>query len=135
MCLLPARIVDVGDTTRKSVFVLPDVEFLRIVTGRQGKERSGEAFDAEYAKSPHRSEGGDSAARRTADRTDSERKHPVNAGAPIKGNRYIVIDRLGVCLVITRGDEGYWSWEISWRDGREPASSNWTYVGEKGAFD
>jgi hypothetical protein len=52
-----------------------------------------------------------------------------------KGNRYIVIDRIGVCVVITHSDEGYWSWEIRWRDGREPVSSNWTYVSEKGVLD
>ena len=50
-----------------------------------------------------------------------------------KGNRYIVIDRIGVCVVITHSD--YWSWEIRWRDSREPVSSNWTYVGEQSAID
>ena len=51
-----------------------------------------------------------------------------------KDNRYIVIGDLGVCLVIKRVEEG-WSWEIRWRYGKEPVSSNWVYVAEKSAFD
>ena len=31
--------------------------------------------------------------------------------------------------------DSYWSWEIRWRDGRPPMTSNWTYIGEKGALD
>jgi hypothetical protein len=50
---------------------------------------------------------------------------PDNWRTSKKGNRYITIDRLNICVVINHSDEGYWSW-IRWRDGREPASSNWT---------
>ena len=52
-----------------------------------------------------------------------------------RGNPYVVIGEIGVVVVINRTDEGYWSWEIRWRDHREPMSSNWTYTSERLALD
>jgi hypothetical protein len=46
-----------------------------------------------------------------------------------------VIDKIGVCVVIEHSEDSYWSWEIGWRDGREPMSSNWTYTSERLALD
>jgi hypothetical protein len=60
---------------------------------------------------------------------------PANWRTSKKGNRYVAIDRLSICVVINRTDEGYWSWEIRRRDGREPMSSNWTYLVEQSARD
>jgi hypothetical protein len=34
---------------------------------------------------------------------------PANWRTSKKGNRYIVIDRIGVCVVTHRTDENYWS--------------------------
>jgi hypothetical protein len=45
---------------------------------------------------------------------------PANWRTSKKGNRYIVIDRIGVCVVIEHSDEAYWSWVIRRSDGREP---------------
>jgi hypothetical protein len=61
--------------------------------------------------------------------------NPANWRTSKKNNRYIVIEEIGVCVVINRTDEGYWSWEIRWSNRRPPMSSNWTYVGERGALD
>ena len=60
---------------------------------------------------------------------------PANWKVSRRGNKYIVINKIGICAVIERRDDGYWSWEIRWQDGREPHSSNWTYVGEQIAID
>lgn len=38
--------------------------------------------------------------------------NPANWRTSKKNNRYIVIEEIGVCVVINRTDEGYWSWEI-----------------------
>ena len=52
-----------------------------------------------------------------------------------RGNRYIVINDLDICVVIKRNDEGGFKWEIRWRDGREPTVSKWIYVIEQSAID
>jgi hypothetical protein len=51
-----------------------------------------------------------------------------------KGNRYVVIDDLSVCVVIERTEMEYWTWEIRQR-GREPVRSKWDYVSQQTAFD
>jgi hypothetical protein len=61
--------------------------------------------------------------------------NPKNWRTSRHGNRYIVIDEIGVVVVINRTDEGYWSWEIRWRDGRPSVESNWTYTSERLARD
>ena len=52
-------------------------------------------------------------------------------------NRYLVIDDLDICVVITRSDEGEvgFKWEIRWRWGNEPTMSKWIYVGEQTAIN
>jgi hypothetical protein len=60
--------------------------------------------------------------------------YPATLHSP---NRYIVIDDLDICVVITRSDEGEvgFKWEIRWRWGNEPTGSKWIYVGEQTAIN
>jgi hypothetical protein len=61
--------------------------------------------------------------------------NPKNWRTSRHGNRYIVIDGLDICVVISRNDEGGFKWQIRWRWGREPTVSKWIYVGEQSAID
>ena len=51
------------------------------------------------------------------------------------GDSYVVIDEISVVAVIERTEQGYWTWTIRFRDGREPVKSKWTYTGERIALD
>jgi hypothetical protein len=53
---------------------------------------------------------------------------------PKRHDPCIEIEEIGVTAVINRTDEGYWSWTIMLRDGRE-ITSNWTYTSEQVARD
>ena len=50
------------------------------------------------------------------------------------GNRYIVIDDLGICVLIKRDEHGF-QWEIRWRSGRDTVVSKWIYMAEQTAID
>ena len=60
--------------------------------------------------------------------------NPANWKRSQRGNAYIVLDDLNICVVIVR-DEGGFQWEIRWRWGNEPTVSKWVFVAERTAID
>lgn len=61
--------------------------------------------------------------------------NPKNWKRSKRGNAFIVIDDIDVCVVIFRRDDGCFQWQIRWRDGREPIKSRWIYEVEQTAID
>jgi hypothetical protein len=61
--------------------------------------------------------------------------NPNNWRRSQHGNAYIVIDDLGVYVVVITRDDGYFQWEMRWRDGRDPVRSRWIHVAEQTAID
>jgi hypothetical protein len=62
--------------------------------------------------------------------------NPRNWKRSKKGNAYIVIDDLDVCIAINRSEDGAgFQWEIRYRSGDEPIVSRWIYMAEQKAID
>ena len=50
-------------------------------------------------------------------------------------NDSVALEEIGVVAVIERTEQGYWTWTIRFRDGRQPIRSKWTYTGERITLD
>ena len=60
--------------------------------------------------------------------------NPKNWKGSKRGNAFIVIDDIGVCVVIHRKEGGF-QWEIRWRNRDEPIVSRWIFIIEQAAID
>lgn len=61
---------------------------------------------------------------------------PKNWRTSKHGNRYIVIDDLGICVVIGRDESGGgFQWEIRWRCRNKSTVSRWVFISEQVAID
>lgn len=60
--------------------------------------------------------------------------NPKNWRRSKRGNAYIALDDLDLCVVIERVEGGY-QWEVRWRWSREPTVSKWIYVTEQIAIN
>jgi hypothetical protein len=66
---------------------------------------------------------------------DPDSRDVIDVTTTAQGHLNWVRDLIAARCPEVGNDEGYWSWEIRWRDGRKPVESNWTYTSERLARD